>query len=107
MRRNASRAAHLYRQAALRGDLQSQTNLAVMLLDGDGVKKDVAAGFQWMRQAARRGDAKAQYNLGRAYVDGDGLRRNYVNAKKWLAKAAKGGHAKARRLLKSVRKKAA
>src|SRR5277367_5897712 len=68
VRRNPARARRLYQQAALRGDLYSQTNLAVMLLDGEGGKTDTAAGFRWMRKAAQRGDDKAQYNLGRAYT---------------------------------------
>lgn len=108
MRRNAPRAVRLYRRAALRGDLRSQTNLAVMLLDGDGVKKNIIEGLHWLRRAAQRGDATAQYNLGRAYLSGDdGVQRSDTHAEKWLSKAAKGGHTKARRLLKSVRKKAA
>src|SRR5262249_46307210 len=107
MRRNARRAVHFYRQAALRGDLQAQANLAVMLLEGDGIKKDTAAGLRWLKRAARRGDPKAQYSLGYAYAHGeDGVRKNDTHAQKWLSKAAKAGDAKARRLLKSVRKKA-
>jgi len=34
-RRDPSAALRLYREAAVRGDLQCQTNLAAMLLDGD------------------------------------------------------------------------
>jgi len=105
VRRNPARARRLYQQAALRGDLYSQTNLAVMLLDGEGGKTDTAAGFRWMRKAAQRGDDKAQYNLGRAYTDGEDIQKNYSLAKKWLSKAAKLGHYRALRLLKSLRKK--
>jgi TPR repeat protein len=85
IRRNPSRAVRLYRQAALRGDLKSQTNLAVLLLDGDGVKKNTAEGLRWLRRAAQRGDDKAQYNLGHAYAYGeDGVRKNDSLALKWL-----------------------
>ena len=41
MPRSVVRALRLYKQAAERGHLQAQTNLAVMLLDGDGAKKDI------------------------------------------------------------------
>jgi len=82
-------------------------SLAVMLLDGDGVKQDNPAGMRWLRRAARRGDSKAQYNLGRAYADGNGVRKSVTYAEKWLSKAAGSGHAKARRLLESLRRKLA
>ena len=45
MRRNAARAVRSYEQAALRGHLHSQTNSAVMLLDGDGVEKYMPLDF--------------------------------------------------------------
>lgn len=78
-----------------------------MLLDGDGTKRDVTAGLNWMRRAARRGDPKAQYNLGRAYVNGDNVQRSLIRAERWLSKAADSGYARARRLLESVRRKVA
>src|SRR6185312_13637602 len=55
IKRNAPRAVRLYKQAASRGDLKAQANLAVMLLEGDGVKRDIAAGLRWLRRAAQRG----------------------------------------------------
>ncbi len=101
LRKNRRRAVQLYRQAALKGHLQSQTNLAAILLEGNG-KKDSAEGARWMRKAAQRGDDLAQYNLGRSYAYGeDGLQKNAALAKKWLSKAQKQGHLKARRLLNS------
>jgi TPR repeat protein len=55
VRRSAARAVLLYEQAALSGHLQAQTNLAGMMLEGDGCIQDTAAGLLWMRRAARRG----------------------------------------------------
>ena len=98
-KRDARRAVSLYKKGALLGDLQSQTNLAVWLLDGDGVRADIEAGLHWLRRAARRGDSKAQYNLGIAYADGDNVRLSATYAKKWLTRAAENGHARARRWL--------
>jgi hypothetical protein len=101
-RRNPSAAAKLYKAAALRGDREAQANLAVMLLDGDGVTKDVTAGLHWLRRAANRGDAKAQFNLGQVYLNGEHLRKNGGLARTWLSKAAAEGHDKAKRLLEKL-----
>jgi TPR repeat protein len=96
----SKQAVDFYREAAEKGHLQAQSNLAVRLLEGRGVTQDIQAGVWWLRKAARRGDAKAQFNLGVAYLEGEGVRPSPTRAKSWLERAAAQGHAKAKRKLR-------
>jgi TPR repeat protein len=60
-----AKAAHWYRQAALRGHLHAQVRLASMYLDGRGVAQDSFEAFIWFGRAERRARGKIR-DLARA-----------------------------------------
>lgn len=91
-RRNALRAATLYRKAAKIGSVRALYNLGVLCLKGDGVKKDEAAARSCFEQAAKRGHLAAAYNLGICYEKGLGGEKNAARAMELYATAADGGY---------------
>ncbi|CAK9049903.1 unnamed protein product [Durusdinium trenchii] len=56
-------AAQGFRAAALHGHGKGAYALGVMLLNGEGVKKDELSAAQFLHQAAQKGENKAMYNL--------------------------------------------
>jgi TPR repeat protein len=52
------------REAAERGEVEAQFNLALMYVQGKGVLRDQAAALTWFRRAAEKSHAGAQYHLG-------------------------------------------
>jgi len=52
------------REAAERGDVEAQYNLALMYVQGRGLLRNQAAALTWFRGAAEKGHGGAQYNLG-------------------------------------------
>lgn len=77
--------------AAKKGNPPAQFGLGVMLLNGQGVKKDVAAGADWVRKAAEQGHVMAQYSLGVFYASGQSGKKQPEDAYKWFFKAADQG----------------
>ena len=87
-----AQAAEWYRRAADKGHVGAQINLAVMSLDGYGVRRDAVQAVAWYRKAADRGDALAQFSLGSIYETGlDGIARDVAVAAEWYRKAAEQG----------------
>lgn len=80
------------REAARRGDAQSQYDLAVALDCGRGVKRDRAEALEWLRQAAGQGHVAAQGALGWKYMTGEGVGRDDAAAFQWLRRAAERGN---------------
>ncbi len=77
------------------GDASSQSALAVMYANGQGVTKDEAEALKWMRKAAAQNDARAQRNLYTMLGQGLGVPRDEEEALKWLKKAVEQGDAHA------------
>eukprot|EP00435_Cladocopium_sp_Y103_P055467 s979_g18.t1 len=90
-------AAQCFRSAALNGHGRAAYALGVMLLNGEGIKKDEVSAAQFLLQAAQAGETKAMYNLGLMYQHGIGVRRDAEKASSWTLMAANGGHRKALR----------
>ena len=65
-------AAHWYLPAAEEGLADAQTNLALLYLDGRGVRRDERAAVKWLTAAASRGFSAAQFRLGAVYAAGMG-----------------------------------
>lgn len=80
------------REAAKRGDAQSQYDLAVALDCGRGVKRDRTEALEWLRQAAGQGHVGAQGALGWKYMTGEGVVRDDAAAFQWLRRAAERGN---------------
>jgi TPR repeat protein len=57
--------------AAKRGNVDAQYQLAAMLASGDGIEKDVAAAAQWYAKAAAKNHPEALYNLGLMHILGE------------------------------------
>src|SRR5712692_125360 len=79
------------RQAAERGDAQSQYVLGLAYEFGKGVGVDPVQAAQWYRKAADQGYAGAQFNLGVAYANGTGIAKDLAQAAQWYRKAANNG----------------
>lgn len=89
---DAAEAAQWYLQAAQKGHLHAQHNLAVAYASGDGVEMDISKALVWWKRAAQTGNSDSQYNLGIVYAMGvHGVKKNLDKAKKWWRKAAMKG----------------
>jgi TPR repeat protein len=82
-------------KAAETGNPESQCDLGLMYVKGDGVAKDPAMAVQWFTKAAQQGLARAQNNLGVIYEDGNGVVKDDGEAVKWFRAAAEQGFARA------------
>jgi len=86
--RDDAEAVHWYSLAAKQEDPEGITNLAMMYLQGRGVKRDPPQAFRLCRKAAEAGHSAARQNLALMYANGDGVPRDYVSAFVWLDLAA-------------------
>ncbi len=87
------KAYHSYFDLAKSGDVDAQTMLGEMYLDGiNGVAVDHEKAFYWLSKAAAKNDRQAQYLLGFMYENGLYVVRNMKRAVKWYKKAATGGN---------------
>lgn len=91
-----------FREAAERGDIESQFRLGCCYDKGEGVYKDFAEAVKWFRLAADRGHADAQFNLGICLAKGEGVPENADKAIEWLRAAAAQGHSSAREVLRKA-----
>lgn len=86
-KRDARRAAKIFREAAELGHASSQTALGVLLRHGFGSPRDDYASFAWLSTGAKNGDLEAAWLLGVAYLEAN----NYTHARRWLRKAVEDG----------------
>jgi S1-C subfamily serine protease len=89
------KALKWWQLAAEKGDAASQSYLAVLYFNGEGVNKDVAKAIALTRKAAAQGIEQAQFHLGLAYSQGTGVPRDDVKAFEWFYKAAIQGKSRA------------
>src|SRR5690349_2878147 len=82
------RAYDAFLISAGKGHVESQYNVGVMLMNGQGTKQDLPAAAEWFRKAADRGHPQAQYNLGTLYLSGSGVKKDPEAAFKSFRKAA-------------------
>ncbi|MDE0811916.1 MAG: SEL1-like repeat protein, partial [Alphaproteobacteria bacterium] len=80
------------RVSARAGNPRSQHDLARRLIQGDGIKQDLAEGSEWFREAAIQGASNAQYNLAVLYERGLGVTKDDVRALLWYHAAAEQLH---------------
>lgn len=88
VKKSSEKARYWYRAAADQGVMLAQFNLAVMLENGSGGKKDITQAIFWYKKAANQGDGPAMYNLGNLYFKQLDDRQK---ARKWWKKAARKG----------------
>lgn len=81
-------AARWFRKAAVKGNVDAQWRLAILLHDGDGMELHAREAEDWFRKAAEQGHADARYQLARMYHEGDGIPRDGKQAIYWYRKLA-------------------
>ncbi len=73
------------------GDVDAQTILGEMYLDGIGVKADSDKAFYWLSKASQSDDAEAEYLLGFMYENGIKVDKNLERAATLYERASKQG----------------
>jgi|GEM_PF-2395437 len=73
------------------GDADGQFGLGMLLLEGNGVKRDYDRSFILMHKAAMQGHAAAQLQVGQAYVNGQGVKKDYEEAYAWFLVSRENG----------------
>lgn len=87
----ATKAFHLYQQAAHLGDASAQYQLAYSYMTSMGIKHDVAQATLWYEKAANQGDAQAQHALAELCLGKYGGLYNPQKAEKLLVQSAEQG----------------
>ncbi|MBP0110199.1 MULTISPECIES: tetratricopeptide repeat protein [Bradyrhizobium] len=85
--RQPAEAANAYRKAADAGSAAAMTGLGVLLINGNGLKKNVTEGRMLIEKAANAGDVDGMTNLASLYGAGAGAKADFAMARKWYAKA--------------------
>lgn len=85
-------AAKLYQEALQAGISQAGTNLALLYLEGRGVKKDVKKALKLLSEASAKNDTQADMALARLYLNGTEVKRDEKKGEALLAKAVKSGN---------------
>jgi len=99
------REAKWWREAAEKGDAESQYHLGNSYENGFGVQRDEAEAVKWYRKAAEQGNADAQSYLGFMYQFGRGVTTDIDEARKWYQKAADQGDEAAKEQLQLTKNK--
>lgn len=97
--RDSIKAVELYREAAGKGNLNSQNYLGYYLIKNAANPSDASEGLEWLEKAAIAGDPKAQSNIGFLLLGGNGVEQDYEKAAFWLERAAAAGVATASSML--------
>lgn len=73
-----------FKRLAQRDHVESQYQLGMLYLFGQGAKQDTAQGISWLEQAALNGNYLAAHELGQIYIAGRGVAPNELEAMKWV-----------------------
>jgi len=85
--RQMAEAANAYRRAVDAGSTAAMTGLGVLLIRGNGIKKNIAEGRTLIERAADAGDIDGMTNLASLYGAGLGGKIDFEMARKWYARA--------------------
>ena len=88
---NPEFAVKLFTEAANGGITVAKYKLGKMLLNGDGVEKDISKAIEWLKQAAVEENEFAEYALGRLFLKGEEVEKDIFAAEKYLLKSASRG----------------
>lgn len=97
--RELKEAAALYQAASDAGISQASTNLALLNLEGKGVKKDVNKALFLLDTASKKNDPQADIALARLYLTGKDVKKDEKKGEWHLNKAAKTGDKNAVKML--------
>ncbi len=81
---------------AEKGDVNAQYQLALSLLTGLGLPKDLPQAYRWMLKAAQGGQIRAQLALASMYRHGEGVTASLTDAAYWYQHAAQAGDEEAK-----------
>ena len=76
-------------KGAQAGNAEAQVQLARMLIESLGVRRDLDAAADWLKRAATQGHAYAMYRLGTLIEDGLSGKRDPAKAARWYKRAAR------------------
>lgn len=82
-----SEAYNWFLAAAEKGEVDSYSNLGMLLLHGAGVKKDTTRGIEYLEKGAEQGDQVCMNLIGRYYIEGKTIPQNIDRGLYWLEKA--------------------
>lgn len=103
-RYSTNKAVADLQKRAEQGNAEAQFALAMRLLQGAGIPKDIDQGLRWIRSAEAQGYNDAKYELGRRVLQGRDIQRNVEEGKRLLNDAAEHGHSGAARALQGPRR---
>ena len=87
---------------ATQGELDAKREMAIRLLEGDGVDKDEAKAVSLLEDCVAHGDADAMVMLAKCCALGRGVEHNAERAEALVSEAAEKGNHEARYLLQLV-----
>jgi len=87
------------KKKAEKGDIDSQTALGLMYLDGSVLEKDNKKAFSLFYKAGLKNHPIATNYLGLMYINGEGIQKNSIEAIKWFKKSSDSGNTAAASLL--------
>ncbi|MDB5526786.1 MAG: hypothetical protein JWM58_4549 [Rhizobium sp.] len=94
--RNYGEARHWYQKAVDLGNSYAYSNMAWLVIYGNGEPKDMQKGMRMLEEAADAGNSYAQASLGWIYREGyNGIPRDYQRSLDWYTKAAERDYANA------------
>lgn len=93
--RQPAQAAGAYRKAADAGSSSAMAGLGALLINGNGIKKNIAEGRALTEKAANAGDIEGMINLGSLYGAGVGGTTDFAMARKWYARAVEANSSEA------------
>lgn len=89
-------------QEADNGNINTQYEIGLKYLKGNGVERDNTRAFYWFEKAANQNHIEAQFSSGRLYARGKGIQENDTKAAYWYEKAAEQGHIEAQYRLANI-----
>ncbi|HEU4679820.1 MAG TPA: Sel1-like repeat-containing protein kinase family protein, partial [Terrimicrobiaceae bacterium] len=87
-----SESVRLFSRARELGFLDSQGNLGVLYIYGQGVPKDERKAFALFQDGAEKGNALCMFFYAMCFEGGVGVPRDREAARKWYVRAAQGGN---------------
>jgi TPR repeat protein len=97
-----NKAAEWYQKAAAKDLPEAQYQLALLYIQGKGVKAAPEKAAEWFQKAALNGHAPSQSAYAGLLIEGEGVKKNPAKAALWFLKAAKQDNGYAQRKLANL-----
>jgi TPR repeat protein len=93
------------KEVAEQGDGESQLNLGLMYVKGEGVLQDYKESVKWFTKSAEQGHDESLYNLGILFLKGKGVQQDYIKSLMYFNLAELFGNSESKRNKVSVERK--